>query len=348
MHLFNQSKTFLPGLMTPGIKINLIGKFVLLILASALLFTGCQTKSPSTESASSAKKKTVYTSIYSVYDFTKKMAGSDFEVLLLMPPGTEAHDWEPGPQDMARISKADAFVFSGVGIEPWVSQVSSVGGDQLLIVDSSKDVPLIEAVSEADRQADLENEAAQESAAADLEDDHGQYDPHIWLDPKNVSIQMKNIADALIQLEPAKETEIEARLQLEQSKLNALDQKFSESLKAYAGRKIIVGHEAFAYLLKAYNIVQLGIEGLLSSSEPSPGHMADLIQIAKTEHIKVVFVEPLRSSKTAESLANEIGGKVSSLDPYEGLSEAEEQAGMDYYSVMEKNLTSLVDGFNVD
>lgn len=346
MYLFGKTKPFPPKPQKPGHSLKFFSKSLLLLLATSLLASACQSNLPPSDA--STVKKSVYTSIYSVYDFTKKIAGSDFEVILLMPPGTEAHDWEPGPQDMARLSKADAFIYSGVGIEPWAEQVSSVGGSQLLIVDSSKEVPLLEALSEADSQAGQANEAAAQATTPKLTDEHGQYDPHIWLDPKNVSIQMKNIANALIQLEPGQKTTIEGRLQAEQAKLGELDRKFSESLKAYAGRKIIVGHEAFAYLLHAYDIVQLGIEGLLSSSEPSPGHMVDLIQIAKAEEIKVIYVEPLSSSKTAESLAKEIGGKVATLDPYEGLSETEEEAGEDYYSVMEKNLQSLLDGFKLE
>ncbi len=338
-------------------------------LVFALILTSCgQTSDKSEGSAAAAtagSKKTVYTTIYSVYDFTRKLAGADFNVQILMPPGTEAHDWEPGPQDMAKLSEADALIYSGVEMEPWVDDLLAAGGSNIKAVDSSVNVPLIAADAEHDEHEDEaenkhdehEHETAEEHAEHDEHEHedatndehaghtHGVYDPHIWLDPQNVAIQMKNIASALIELDPEKKQVVEERLQAEEKKLSELDQKLGEALQPFAGRRVIVGHEAFAYLFKAYQLEQLGIEGLLSSSEPSPRHMADLVKIAKADGIKVVYVEPLGSSKTAESLAAEIGGKVEYLDPYEGLSPEEEAAGKDYFNVMEENLNALLSGF---
>ncbi len=353
---------------------NSLIKLLSITFTLSLLFSACTPANSATPSqdASAAttnpNKKTIYTTIYSVFDFTKKIAGDDFNLVMLMPPGTEAHDWEPGPQDMAKLSKADAFIFSGAGMEPWVDQVASVGSSELMLIDSSKNVPLIDAHADAEHAEDTDDhddheaEDATEHDDHDHEDDdhdheaeddhahdghdHGQFDPHIWLDPKNVKIQMQTIADALIQLDPTKQAAIEKRLKDEHAKLDALDKQFSEVLKPHAGKTIIVSHEAFAYLFKAYNLNQLGIEGLLASSEPSPGHMANLIKLAKTEKITVVYVEPLSSSKTAESLATEIGGRVEQLDPYEGLTAEEEAMGKDYYTVMEQNLKALLGGFD--
>lgn len=322
---------------------NLIMILVLSLILGACGKGSAASAGVNTEAAAAAasdSKKTVYTTIYSVYDFTRKLAGADFDVQILMPPGTEAHDWEPGPQDMAKLSEADALIYSGVEMEPWVDDLLAAGGSKIKAVDSSVNVPLIAADAE---HAEHEDEVATNDEHAGHS--HGVYDPHIWLDPQNVATQMKNIASALIELEPEKKQVIEARLQAEEEKLSELDQMLEQALQPFAGRRVIVGHEAFAYLFNAYQLEQLGIEGLLSSSEPSPGHMADLVKIAKADGIKIIYVEPLGSSKTAASLAAEIGGKVAYLDPYEGLSPEDEAGGKDYYSVMEENLNALLNGF---
>ena len=80
-----------------------------------------------------------------MYEFTKQVAGDLADVENLIPPGIEAHDWEPTPQDMAGISDADVLVYNGAGMEGWVDQVlESIQGTGVSAIEASKGIEIME------------------------------------------------------------------------------------------------------------------------------------------------------------------------------------------------------------
>ena len=106
-------------------------------------------------------------------------------------------------------------------------------------------------------------------------------------------------------------------------------------------RNVIVAHEAFGYLCSAYSLNQIGIEGLSPDSEPDPARMEEIVRFAEENHVRTVFFEELVSPKVAETIAREIGADTQVLNPLEGLSEEQLEAGEDYMSVMRDNLEVL-------
>ena len=106
-------------------------------------------------------------------------------------------------------------------------------------------------------------------------------------------------------------------------------------------KDIIVAHKAFGYLCKAYGLNQIAIEGLMPDSEPDPARMEEIIQLAKKKKINTIFFEELVSPKVANTIAKEIGAKTEVLNPLEGLSEEQVDAGEDYFSVMRTNLKQI-------
>lgn len=294
------------------------------VLVFGALLSGCAGK----EKAADDGKLNVMTSFYPVYDFTVKVGGDKVNVKNMVPAGTEPHDWEPGTRDIADLEEADVFVYSGAGMEHWTeSVIHSLDNKDLLIVEASKGISL--------REGHGEEEEGEE------EHDHGEFDPHVWLDPQNAKKEMENIKDALCKADPDHKDYYESNYKTYSEKLDQLDQSFKETLAAVPNKSIVVSHEAYGYLCAAYGLTQVGIEGLAPDSEPDPARMAEVIDFVRENKVKTIFFEELASPKVAEAIAKETGAKTEVLNPIEGLSDEELKAGEDYISVMEKNLAAL-------
>lgn len=292
-----------------------------------------ETKESSEKDANS--KLEIYTSIYPLYDFAIKVGGDKVSVTNLVPAGTEPHDWEPATTDILSLEKADILIYNGVGMEHWVDQVSdSLENKDLILQEASKGITLLESGHD-----DHENEEADEQK----EDGHGhQYDPHIWLSIKNGKKMMENIKNFIVEADPENKDYYEANYEKYAEEFDALDQKFTEELSAVANKDLIVAHEAFAYLCADYGLNQVAIEGLAADSEPDAKRMAEIINFAREKKITTIFFEELVSPKVAQTIASEIGAKTDVLNPLEGLTQEQLNAGEDYLSVMEDNLNALV------
>ena len=152
---------------------------------------------------------------------------------------------------------------------------------------------------------------------------------------------MENIKNAFVEADPANKDYYEANYEKYAAEFDALDKQFTETLSQFENRDIIVAHEAFGYLCDAYGLNQVAIEGLNSDSEPDPARMKEIVEFAKEKDIKVIFFEELVSPKVAETIAKEIGAETMVLNPIEGLTEEQLEAGEDYLSVMAQNLEAL-------
>ena len=185
------------------------------------------------------------------------------------------------------------------------------------------------------------HEHAHEHEGADHH--HGDFDPHVWLDPENAKIEMEAIKDALCAADPENSTVFQSNYEKYAAELDALDKEYSDTLSPLPNRTIVVAHEAFGYLCDAYGLTQVGIEGLSPDSEPDPGRMAEVIDFVREHSISTIFFEELVSPKVAEAIASETGAQAKMLSPLEGLSDEQAAAGADYFSVMHDNLAALME-----
>ena len=254
----------------------------------------------------------------------------------MVPSGTEPHDWEPSTNDLKNLEKADVFIYNGADMEPWADDLLVSRSDTLRVVEASENVEL--------RTTDGEHEHAHEHEDADHH--HGDFDPHVWLDPENAKIEMEAIRDALCAADPENSTVFQSNYEKYAAELDALDAEFREKLAPLPNRTIVVAHEAFGYLCDAYGLTQVGIEGLSPDSEPDPGRMAEVIDFVSEHSISTIFFEELVSPKVAEAIASETGAQAKMLSPLEGLSDEQAAAGADYFSVMHDNLAALMEALN--
>lgn len=268
----------------------------------------------------SSKSKTIQTdkisavaSFYPLYDFAKNVGGDKVEVTNITPAGAEPHDFEPSPQDLVKIQKADVFVYNGAGFEPWVQKVNTK-----LAVNTSESIDILE---------------------GDEEDE--PFDPHIWLNPNLAMTQVDNISKALIKADLLNKIYYENNAKNYKQKLSSLDQEFAKALKSCISRTIVTSHSAFNYLAKRYNLEVVTISGISPDEEPSLKAMTEIVKIAKKHNVKYIFFETLVSSKLSETIAKEIGAQTLVFNPVEGLTDDELNQGLDYISIQRANLQNL-------
>ena len=310
-------------------KMRVLKVVSIVLILTLLLAVGCS-KPVEEAQGNTEEKLLVYASFYPMYDFAKNIGKDKINLKLMIPPGVEAHDWEPTAKLMGEMEKADVFIYNGLGIEPWAEKMTaSIENEQLIIVEASQDMDLLKA------EEHEENEDEEE------EEEHGEYDPHVWLNPMNAMKQAENIKNAFVKADEANKDFYEANFKEFSDKLKALDDKYKQELRDIKRKEIVVAHAAFGYLTNRYGIEQVAITGLSPQGEPSAAKMVEITKFAKEHNLKYIFFETLTSPKLAQVLANEAGAQTLVLNPLEGLTQEEINAGKDYIAVMEENLTAL-------
>jgi zinc transport system substrate-binding protein len=256
-----------------------------------------------------SSKKLVVAAFYPLAWAAGEIAGSDTDVVNLTPPGAEPHDVELSPGDVESVHDAELVLYLGGGFQPALEQ--ALGGRDGQSVDL------------------LEGRTLHDASGA--EGDRGT-DPHVWLDPRLFAGIVREIGAALGRPEPA------ASLA---AKLRTLDRELRAGLARCERREIVTSHAAFGYLARRYGLDQIALTGLSPGAEPSPGDLVRLVEAVRASGATTVFFETLVPPDLAETVAREAGAKTAVLDPLEGLTQAELDAGADYFSVMRANLAAL-------
>jgi len=295
--------------------------------------------SPKTKTDS--QKITVVTTLFPLYDFAKNIGQDKVEVSLLLPPGVEAHTFEPKPSDITKINNADIFVYTGEFMEPWAHDIIEGADKKVKVVDASANIEMMK------EEHEHEEEAEHHEAEEEHGHEHGGVDPHIWLDFDNAKIMAENIAKTLSEIDPQNAEYYKNNLKSYQGKLSDLDNSYKNSLTSCQSKTIVYGgHYAFGYMGKRYGLAYESAYGISPDSEPSARDLAGLISQIRTKKIAYVFFEELVSPKVAETLAKETGAGLLLLNPAHNLTKDEFEKNESFLSIMEKNLSNLKIGLN--
>jgi zinc transport system substrate-binding protein len=157
-----------------------------------------------------------------------------------------------------------------------------------------------------------EHEGEHHEEEAGHHDHHGR-DPHIWLSPRMVKVQAENIYQGLIEIDPEHKDSYTANKEAFLSMLDNLDAEIQAQLTDLKTRKFMIFHPAWTYFARDYNLEQIPIE--VEGKEPSAKEIADLMKLAKQEHVTTIFIQPQASRRRAETIATQIGAKVEIHDP---------------------------------
>ncbi len=315
------------------------------LFALTLVASGAIVSVQTAEAAPSANAEgallSVYASFYPMYDFAAKIGGDKVTVVNMVPSGMEPHDWEPTAADIIGLENADVFIYNGAGMEHWVADVlPTLQNQDLVVVEAAEGLELREGHHHEEEEAD-DHEGEADEHEDEEDHDHGEFDPHVWLNPLYAKKEAENIKNAFVLADPENKGYYEENYAAVAAEFDLLDQEYRETLGGLPNKDFVVSHEAFGYLAAAYDLHQIGVEGLAPDSEPDPARVAEIIDLVKENKIRTIFFEELASPKVAESIAKETGAETGVLSPVEGLSDEELAAGADYFSVMRANLSAL-------
>jgi zinc transport system substrate-binding protein len=259
----------------------------------------------------------ILVTFYPLYQFTKAVGKDKIDVSIIIPPGIEPHDWEPTIEDIEKMKNADMIVINGAGLESWITKITSVNPD-VIIVDTSNGIPILEKDSNG-----LDKTAKK--------------DPHIWLDPVLAKKQVQNIANGLIKLDPQSANYYQQNAINYNTKLDALDNKIKTNLAVCNKKDFLAFHDAFSYFSKEYGLHQhIVVGGLDPETEPTAPALQQITQDANSLGLNVIFTEEAANPRVSQVIADEIHGKVLVLSPLEITDK-----NIDYVSKMEQNLSNL-------
>ncbi|NLK66085.1 MAG: zinc ABC transporter solute-binding protein [Campylobacteraceae bacterium] len=251
-------------------------------------------------------KPLVTTTILPTKYFVEQIVGDEVEVEALVLKGSNPVTYEVKPSQMKSVERSDLHFSVGVEF------------DRVSLVKLQNQFPSLKVV---DTGRGIEKIAmASHHHGGDKQHNH-RLDPHIWLDPVLVKTQAENIAEALIKEYPEKKELFESNLAKFKDKLDEFDKATAEKLKELKTNKFMIYHPSWGYFSKRYGLVQIPIE--MEGKEPKPADLKKLTEEAKKEDIRVIFISPQFSQKSAKAIAEQTGTKVVEIDqlPEEWFSE---------------------------
>lgn len=258
---------------------------IVTVLVMAMLSTACsQPINQTTSQNFSENKIQVAVSILPQADFVEKIGQEKVQVTVMIPPGASPATYEPTPSQLKYLSWANLYIKIGhIPFEKtWMNKITDANKNMQLI-DSSQDIEIIE------------------------------NDPHIWLSPSLVKIQAEHIYNGLVGIDPKNKDYYTENKNKFLQDLDALDKEIKVALSDIAIRKFMIFHPSWGYFAKDYGLEQIPIE--IEGKEPNPDDIVKLIETAKANNIQIIFASPQFSTRNAELIAKEIGGKVIFVDP---------------------------------
>lgn len=319
-------------------------------LLAVVLFAGCgaEEKTPEGGNATPAPVETpvetpeperprisVSTTFHPVNEVVRLIGGSRVEISKVVPPGADAHSFEPTIRDMTRLSEASLLFVNGLEMEPWVEKaVETVGSPDLAIVVLSQGVDLIRTedsesfIDDHDHDHDHDEEDHHDH-------DHGEFDPHVWLSLDALLIMADNAKTALAAVSPEDAPYFQANYDAFAAEVAVLRSAYFPAFEPHRGRAFVTGHAAFAYLTRDLGLVQRAIEGPFQEGEPTPQRLAALIDFVKAQGITVIFLEENASPRVSETLARETGGRTVTINPLESEGDIFDTLAIIYGTILE-------------
>jgi len=289
-----------------GNEIRNISDISILILL--LLLVGCTRQKPSQQTKLpelvQPEKLGIVVSIIPQAYFVKRITDDLVDITVLVGQGQNHETYEPTPKQMEEVSTARVYFTIGLPFErvlvPKIEETySQVEMPEMDIVDTSEDVPL------RNIEAHIEEKGAKSET--------GEKDPHIWTSPRLVKIQAATIEKEMENIDPVHKDVYQANLASFISDLDTLDIFIKDKLKNLTNRKFLIIHPSWGYFADDYDLKQIPVE--LQGKEPGAKELEEFVQFARKENLRNIFLEQQASSKSAESIAEQIGGKVIRIDP---------------------------------
>ena len=285
------------------------------------------------EAAEETDGISVVATVFAPYDFARQLVGDRGEVTLLLPPGSEAHSYEPSPKDIIEIQNCDVFIYVGGVSDAWVTDVLESVGDGVRTVTLMDCVELLEE----------EHVEGMEIDEHEHDDGEVEYDEHVWTSPRNAKLICEKIAAALSEADPEGEAEYSAALEGYCAELDELDAAFTDVVANGVRNTIVFGDRfPLLYFAKAYGLEYYAAwPGCADEAEPSAATVAFLIDKVNEEHIPVVFHIELSNEDMADTICEATGAEKLLFSACHNVTRAQFEEGVTYLDLMWQNVDAL-------
>jgi len=269
------------------------------------------------KNSTSQEESFVAVTSFPLFEISNKLLKDKVEIKKLIPFGVETHAYSPSVKTMTQISKAEFFIYNGLGMEPWIKKAYENS------LDMSQFVKL-NAVKEDNHEGHQH---------------HDKSDPHYWLEIENM-IRMTSVLSGKFERRfPQLKKMIMDNEKKYIAELKILQDDYAKSLKTCKRREIVINHNAFGYLAHKYDFHTHALTGLSTDEQVSAKKMKEMTDLVKTEDVKIIFFESFVSSKASETISKETGATIQSLQPLANVTEKEFSQG--YIFLMKENLKKL-------
>lgn len=241
----------------------------------------------------------VFAGIDPVAGVAENLGGDRIELHTLLKPGETPHTFSPSPRQMTFLSQADLYLKAGLSFENRIM-------DKFAISRKVRIVDLTAGIAKRHFTAGEEGDHGSQH-------DHGRHDPHIWTSPENLKKMAQNITNALIKSDPADSVYYRNNCRDYIQRADSVHEMISSLLKPFAGYKIYAFHPAFGYFADFYGMEQVAVE--MTGKQPSPGHLKKIIEQARADNVRMIFVQPQFDQKSAQTIAEAIEAEVIAVDP---------------------------------
>lgn len=244
------------------------------------------------------EKPVVTVSILPIKTFVEEIAGNDFEINVLLQPGSSPADFTLVPSQLKNIDRSEIWFRIGyIGFEySWKDKIEQANRN-MKVVNLSEGLELI----------------TDEYLPSGEKSSTGGINPHTWLSPTLVKQMAGRITEELSGLNPEKKSEYQDNLARFVQKINELDGEIRTALKDFEGRQIILFHPSLSYFAREYGLVQYSLEP--GGKEPTPQRMAALVDFAREENIRAIYIQSDFDREQARVFAEEIDGEVVQMWP---------------------------------
>lgn len=250
----------------------------------------------------------IFVSVPPLQTFAEKVGGNHVDVRVMVRPGHNPATYDPTPQQISALARTALYISTGVPFESsWMQRIRSANPD-MRVTDARQGIEprILESHGHAHHDHDHEHEHEHDH-------DHNDHDPHVWTSPPLVKHMVRNIRDALSELDPQNSHDYAHNTESFEAELDRLDRDIRTLLQDIPNPKFMVYHPAWGYFADTYGLTQVPIES--GNKAPGGRTLAALIEQAKREGVKIIFVQPQFDERSAQQVAYAIGGKVVSIDP---------------------------------
>jgi zinc transport system substrate-binding protein len=256
-------------------------KKTLLASLSFIILASCQT--------SSQPNGRVLATLFPQFSIAKNLLKDIAEVDFLLDNGQTSHDFEPTPSDVVALNQASIVFFTSESLEPWIHNIENTAKGRL--VDVSSGIVL------------LEGHGHEEEVTSEADDEHGEYDPHYWIDPANALYMLETISTTLIEQFPNEEALLLSRTQLLEEAFQEITQLYETLVPVETELDIVfAGHNVFSYL-ETYRVhIQSPYAGFSDDVVPTAESLTEFISLMSTLETSILYVSSTDNQAVIDAL----------------------------------------------